>query len=633
MNNGTRRYLSSGLVFFVVLVVTMLITSTFSRNRLGRNVINEVTYGTFVQAVESGDIRNVEIAQNSEVPTGTVTFVSGGTTNRVNVSDVNAVEAILAENEVDFTLGAITSAASSMRTIFPVIIIGGVIVMMVVMMSVMMRAQGGVGGNPMMNFGKSKAKMVQDVTEYDFSKVAGLDEEKEALQEIVEFLKSPEKFTRVGARIPKGVLLVGPPGTGKTLLAKAVAGEGGVPFFSISGSDFVEMFVGVGASRVRDLFTEAKQNAPCIVFIDEIDAVARRRGTGMGGGHDEREQTLNQLLVEMDGFGANEGIIVMAATNRVDILDPAIMRPGRFDRKVGVGKPDVRGREEILKVHARNKPLAEDVNLEEVAQTTAGFTGADLENLMNEAAIGAAKQNRGYVKQADINNALIKVGIGEEKRSKIISEKDKRITAYHETGHAILFHVLPDVGPVHTVSVIPTGMGAAGYTMPLPSKDETFMTKGIMRQNIMVSLGGRIAEELVLEDVTTGASQDIKQATNIARAMVTQYGMSEKIGMISYGDGDEDVFIGLELGQGRKYGEDMAGMIDSEVKRIIDECYDEAKDIISHNMDVLHAGAELLMEKEKITGAEFAALFGKNEQEALPEGAEAGPGEDVSPEA
>ncbi len=633
MNNGTRRYLSSGLVFFVVLVVTMLITSTFSRNRLGRNVINEVTYGTFVQAVESGDIRNVEIAQNSEVPTGTVTFVSGGTTNRVNVSDVNAVEAILAENEVDFTLGAITSAASSMRTIFPVIIIGGVIVMMVVMMSVMMRAQGGVGGNPMMNFGKSKAKMVQDVTEYDFSKVAGLDEEKEALQEIVEFLKSPEKFTRVGARIPKGVLLVGPPGTGKTLLAKAVAGEGGVPFFSISGSDFVEMFVGVGASRVRDLFTEAKQNAPCIVFIDEIDAVARRRGTGMGGGHDEREQTLNQLLVEMDGFGANEGIIVMAATNRVDILDPAIMRPGRFDRKVGVGKPDVRGREEILKVHARNKPLAEDVNLEEVAQTTAGFTGADLENLMNEAAIGAAKQNRGYVKQADINNALIKVGIGEEKRSKIISEKDKRITAYHETGHAILFHVLPDVGPVHTVSVIPTGMGAAGYTMPLPSKDETFMTKGIMRQNIMVSLGGRIAEELVLEDVTTGASQDIKQATNIARAMITQYGMSEKIGMISYGDGDEDVFIGLELGQGRKYGEDMAGMIDSEVKRIIDECYDEAKDIISHNMDVLHAGAELLMEKEKITGAEFAALFGKNEQEALPEGAEAGPGADVSPEA
>ena len=633
MNNGTRRYLSSGLVFFVVLVVTMLITSTFSRNRIGRNVINEVTYGTFVQAVESGDIRNVEIAQNSEVPTGTVTFVSGGTTNRVNVSDVNAVEAILAENEVDFTLGAITSAASSMRTIFPVIIIGGVIVMMVVMMSVMMRAQGGVGGNPMMNFGKSKAKMVQDVTEYDFSKVAGLDEEKEALQEIVEFLKSPEKFTRVGARIPKGVQLVGPPGTGKTLLAKAVAGEGGVPFFSISGSDFVEMFVGVGASRVRDLFTEAKQNAPCIVFIDEIDAVARRRGTGMGGGHDEREQTLNQLLVEMDGFGANEGIIVMAATNRVDILDPAIMRPGRFDRKVGVGKPDVRGREEILKVHARNKPLAEDVNLEEVAQTTAGFTGADLENLMNEAAIGAAKQNRGYVKQADINKALIKVGIGEEKRSKIISEKDKRITAYHETGHAILFHVLPDVGPVHTVSVIPTGMGAAGYTMPLPSKDETFMTKGIMRQNIMVSLGGRIAEELVLEDVTTGASQDIKQATNIARAMVTQYGMSEKIGMISYGDGDEDVFIGLELGQGRKYGEDMAGMIDSEVKRIIDECYDEAKDIISHNMNVLHAGAELLMEKDKITGAEFEALFGKNEQAALPEGAEAGPGADVSPEA
>ncbi|MBQ1332192.1 MAG: ATP-dependent zinc metalloprotease FtsH, partial [Lachnospiraceae bacterium] len=514
--------------------------------------------------------------------------------------------------------------------IIPVLMTGALVVFLIMFLN---RQQGG-GGSAMMNFGKSRAKMfTPDARKVTFADVAGLQEEKEELAEIVDFLSDPGKFLQVGARIPKGVILVGPPGTGKTLIARAVAGEAGVPFFSISGSDFVEMFVGVGASRVRDLFEEAKKNQPCIVFIDEIDAVGRRRGTGMGGGHDEREQTLNQLLVEMDGFGANEGIIVMAATNRVDILDPAIMRPGRFDRKVGVGKPDVRGREEILKVHARNKPLAEDVNLEEVAQTTAGFTGADLENLMNEAAIGAAKQNRGYVKQADINKALIKVGIGEEKRSKIISEKDKRITAYHETGHAILFHVLPDVGPVHTVSVIPTGMGAAGYTMPLPSKDETFMTKGIMRQNIMVSLGGRIAEELVLEDVTTGASQDIKQATNIARAMVTQYGMSEKIGMISYGDGDEDVFIGLELGQGRKYGEDMAGMIDSEVKRIIDECYDEAKDIISHNMDVLHAGAELLMEKEKITGAEFAALFGKNEQEALPEGAEAGPGADVSPEA
>jgi cell division protease FtsH len=462
----------------------------------------------------------------------------------------------------------------------------------------------------MMNFGKSRATMIPpDERAKTFSDVAGLVEEKEQLEEIVDFLAEPDKYTKLGARIPKGVILVGPPGTGKTLLAKAVAGEAGVPFFSISGSDFVEMFVGVGASRVRDLFEEAKKNSPCIVFIDEIDAVARRRGTGMGGGHDEREQTLNQLLVEMDGFGVNEGIIVMAATNRVDILDPAILRPGRFDRKVVVGRPDVRGRREILDVHIKNKPVGEDVDLDNVAQTTAGFTGADLENLLNEAAIYAAKQGRKFINQADINRSFVKIGIGTEKKSKIISEKEKRITAFHESGHAILFHVLPDVGPVHTVSIIPTGMGAAGYTMPLPEKDEMFNTKGQMLQNIMVSLGGRIAEEMVLDDITTGASQDIKQATATAKAMVTKYGMSDKLGLISYGDDDDEVFIGRDLAHTRGYADETASIIDNEVKRIVDECYEKAKKIIEDNKDILYKSAELLMEKEKINQQEFEALF------------------------
>ncbi|MBQ5868367.1 MAG: ATP-dependent zinc metalloprotease FtsH, partial [Lachnospiraceae bacterium] len=472
------------------------------------------------------------------------------------------------------------------------------------------RAGGGGGGGKMANFGKSRARMTK-TNDINFDKVAGLAEEKDDLVEIVDFLKNPKKYTDVGARIPKGVILVGPPGTGKTLLAKAVAGEAGVPFFSISGSDFVEMFVGVGASRVRDLFEDAKKNAPCIVFIDEIDAVARRRGTGMGGGHDEREQTLNQLLVEMDGFGVNEGIIVMAATNRVDILDPAILRPGRFDRKIGVGRPDIKGREEILKVHAAAKPLGDDVDLKKIAQTTAGFTGADLENLLNEAAIYAAKSDKRYIRQADIERAFIKVGIGAEKKSKVISEKEKKITAYHEAGHAILFHLLPDVGPVHTISIIPTGMGAAGYTMPLPEKDEMFNTKGKMLQDIMVSLGGRIAEELIFEDVTTGASQDIKHATAIARAMVTQYGMSEKAGMIHYGNDEDEVFIGRDLAHTRSYGENVATVIDSEIKRIVDECYDKAKALIVEYEYVLHKCCDLLLEREKIGQEEFEALFEK----------------------
>ena len=484
------------------------------------------------------------------------------------------------------------------------------IVIAIIFISLLTAQTGGGGGGKMMNFGKSRAKMATDMGKrVKFENVAGLHEEKEELEEIVDFLKNPKKYMEVGARIPKGVILTGPPGTGKTLLAKAVAGEAGVPFFSISGSDFVEMFVGVGASRVRDLFEEAKKNAPCIVFIDEIDAVARRRGTGMGGGHDEREQTLNQLLVEMDGFGVNEGIIVMAATNRVDILDPAILRPGRFDRKVLVGRPDIRGRKEILEVHVRNKPVGDDVDLENVAQTTAGFTGADLENLLNEAAIYAAKQGRKFINQADINRSFVKVGIGTEKRSRIISEKEKRITAFHESGHAILFHVLPDVGPVHTVSIIPTGMGAAGYTMPLPEKDEMFNTRGRMLQDIMVCLGGRIAEEMVLEDITTGASQDIKQATSTAKSMVTKYGMSETLGLICYGDDDDEVFIGRDLAHTRGYADGTASAIDNEVKRIVDECYVKAKKIIEEHKDVLYKSAELLMEKEKISGQEFEALF------------------------
>ena len=529
-----------------------------------------------------------------------------GQVKRLYVSDVKDAQTLLEAHDMAYTTMDVPQENYLVTIILPFMLS---IVVVVIIIMVMNRSAGGGGANArMMNFGKSRARMSRD-SKVNFSNVAGLVEEKEELEEVVDFLKNPQKYTSVGARIPKGLLLVGPPGTGKTLLAKAVAGEAGVPFFSISGSDFVEMFVGVGASRVRDLFEEAKKNSPCIVFIDEIDAVARRRGTGMGAGHDEREQTLNQLLVEMDGFGVNEGIIVMAATNRVDILDPAILRPGRFDRKVAVGRPDVKGREEILKVHSKEKPLSEDVDLHRVAQTTSGFTGADLENLMNEAAIISARDNRRFIKQSDIDRAFVKVGIGAEKRSKVISEKDKKITAYHEAGHAILFHVLPDVGPVHTVSIIPTGIGAAGYTMPLPEKDEMFNTKGRMMQNIMVDLGGRIAEELIFDDITTGASQDIKQATQIARAMVTQYGMSEKVGMIQYGGDENEVFIGRDLAHTKSYGNEVADTIDSEVKRIIDECYQKARDIIRQYDYVLHACADLLIEKEKISQSEFEALF------------------------
>lgn len=601
--NNNRK---SGGNLLILLILAIILGMAFFNNDTLTD--KHCTYQEFVDYLETDMIKTrVEIEQNEQIPTGRLVFMVGEEVRVLNVSDVNAIQTLLDQHDVKYILDDVPEQDVFLTIVLPILLgIGMIMVLVIVMMN---RAAGGSSNSKMMNFGKSRARMVRNGQGVDFKKVAGLDEEKEDLKEIVDFLKNPQKYLKVGARIPKGVILVGPPGTGKTLLAKAVAGEAGVPFFSISGSDFVEMFVGVGASRVRDLFEDAKRNAPCIVFIDEIDAVARRRGTGMGGGHDEREQTLNQLLVEMDGFGVNQGIIVMAATNRVDILDPAILRPGRFDRKVSVGRPDVKGREGILHVHAKDKPLADDVDLSRVAQTTAGFTGADLENLMNEAAIIAAKEDRSVVSQADIDRAFIKVGIGAEKKSKIISEKDKRITAYHEAGHAILFHVLPDVGPVHTVSVIPTGIGAAGYTMPLPAKDEMFNTKGRMLQDIMVSLGGRIAEELVLDDITTGASQDIRQATSTARAMVTKYGMSDKIGMISYGDGSGDVFIGLELGQGRSYGEQMATMIDEEVKRIIDECYEKAKAIIIEHKDVLEKCADLLMEKEKINGAEFEALF------------------------
>jgi len=563
-------------------------------------------YVEFVRELESGEVEAVALEQHAEVPTGIVYYqLKSGEEKSFYVPDVNKIWDLMAENSFE---NVTVKDVSTGLDIFSILLLVLSAAALVFLFMIVMRnnSQGG-ANSKMMNFGKSRATMVTG-GKINFDNVAGLQEEKEDLAEIVDFLKDPGKYTRVGARIPKGVLLVGPPGTGKTLMAKAIAGEAGVPFFSISGSDFVEMFVGVGASRVRDLFAEAKKNSPCIIFIDEIDAVARRRGTGMGGGHDEREQTLNQLLVEMDGFGVNAGIIVMAATNRVDILDPAIMRPGRFDRKISVNRPDVRGREEILEVHAKDKPLAEDVNLKRVAQTTAGFTGADLENLMNESAIAAAKNDRGFILQADIEKSFVKIGLGAEKKSRVISDKEKRITAYHEAGHAILFHLLPDVGPVHTVSIIPTGIGAAGYTMPLPVRDEIFMTKGRMLQEIMVSLGGRVAEELIFDDITTGASQDIKQATEIAKGMVTQYGMSEKVGMINCG-GDEEVFIGRDMAQTRSYGEHMATMIDSEVKRIIDENYDKAKKMIQDHMDVLHKCAELLLEKEKIGQGEFEALF------------------------
>ena len=558
-------------------------------------------------AVESGDVSSVTVKMNPEGSTGQLLVsMKNGDSETLYTPDVKDEINYLEDNQVAVNVSEVARESWFTAHLLPLL----VVLVIIIVFFMMMNRQAGGGNAKMMNFGKSRAKMTVDgVGKINFDKVAGLEEEKEELQEIVDFLKTPEKYIEVGARIPKGVLLVGPPGTGKTLLAKAVAGEAGVPFFSISGSDFVEMFVGVGASRVRDLFEDAKKNAPCIIFIDEIDAVARRRGTGMGGGHDEREQTLNQLLVEMDGFGVNEGIIVMAATNRVDILDPAILRPGRFDRKVGVGRPDIKGREEILKVHSKGKPLGDDVNLAEIAQTTAGFTGADLENLMNEAAINAARHNRKFICNQDVKESFVKVGIGAEKKSRVISEKEKRITAYHEAGHAILFHVLPDVGPVYSVSIIPTGMGAAGYTMPLPEKDEMFMTRGKMLQEIMVSLGGRIAEELILDDITTGASQDIKQATQMAKDMVTKYGMSSEIGLLSYDNDDQEVFIGRDFAHAKGYGENMATKIDLEVKRIVDDCYAQASDIIRQNMDVLHRSAQLLLEKEKISGEEFAALF------------------------
>ena len=598
-----QQFRGMGLILLVMALI--FFASTLSQQ--GNLFSDEMTYQEFMTSVENGAIETALIRQNAQTPTGAVmTILTNGERGKIAVSDVMEVQQLFREKGIDYLVDDVPKDNYLMTIILPIGL--SAVVIMFLMMYMNARIGGGGGNSKMMNFGKSRAKMSR-TNSVDFSKVAGLEEEKEDLEEIVDFLKNPKKYTDVGARIPKGVILVGPPGTGKTLLAKAVAGEAGVPFFSISGSDFVEMFVGVGASRVRDLFEDAKKNAPCIVFIDEIDAVARRRGTGMGGGHDEREQTLNQLLVEMDGFGVNEGIIVMAATNRVDILDPAILRPGRFDRKVGVGKPDIRGREEILQVHAAEKPLGDDVDLKRVAQTTAGFTGADLENLLNEAAILSAKGGRRFIRQADIDQAFVKVGIGAEKKSKVISEKEKKITAYHEAGHGILFHVLPDVGPVHTISIIPTGMGAAGYTMPLPEKDEMFNTKGKMLQNIMVSLGGRIAEELIFGDVTTGASQDIKQATAIARAMVTEYGMSEKVGMINYGGDENEVFIGRDLAHARSYGESVATAIDSEVKRIIDECYEKAKKIILDHENVLHKCCELLLEKEKISQDEFEALF------------------------
>ena len=578
---------------------------------------NSYTQSQFEKDLDKNQVKSVKVVQNREIPTGSLEVkFKDGTSKVLYVSDVNNIEKTMTKaGYTDYTVADVP-AESWIMTLLPYVLVFGAMFIFFAVMNNNAAAQG--GGGKMMNFGKNRAKLTtQEENHIKFSDVAGLKEEKEEIAEIVDFLRDPGKYTRLGARIPKGVLLVGPPGTGKTLLAKAVAGEAGVPFFTISGSDFVEMFVGVGASRVRDLFEDAKKNAPCIVFIDEIDAVARRRGTGMGGGHDEREQTLNQMLVEMDGFGVNEGIIVMPATNRVDILDPAIMRPGRFDRKVVVGRPDVGGREEILGVHAKKKPLAEDVDLKQIAQTTAGFTGADLENLMNEAAIRAAGGNREYITQDDIRKSFVKVGIGAEKKSRIISDKEKRITAYHEAGHAILFHLLPDVGPVYTVSIIPTGAGAAGYTMPLPEKDEMFNTKGRMLQEIVVDLGGRVAEELVFDDITTGASQDIKQATKLAREMVTKYGMSDNIGLICYADDEEEVFIGRDLAHAKNYSDGIASAIDVEVKRIIDESYDKAKSMIAEYRDVLDRCAALLLEKEKITRDEFEALFDEDSKTAV----------------
>ena len=605
MNNSRKYRGASGpaIIMFIVIVAAVLwMASQLQMHQ------QEMTWSEFVSEVEAGNVTDVYIEQSRAVPTGTVTLElkDDSSTRKVNVSNVEEVEDFCEENELEYRVEPVPQESVLSSVLLPVLITMGGIALIFFLMN----RQGGGANAKAMNFGKSRAKMSgQNEIKVTFADVAGLKEEKEELEEIVDFLRSPKKYVQVGARIPKGVLLEGPPGTGKTLLAKAVAGEAGVPFFSISGSDFVEMFVGVGASRVRDLFQDAKKNAPCIIFIDEIDAVARRRGSGLGGGHDEREQTLNQLLVEMDGFGINEGIIVMAATNRKDILDPAILRPGRFDRNVIVGRPDVGGREEILRVHAKNKPLGDDVDLKQIAQTTAGFTGADLENLLNEAAILAAKDNRIYIQQQDIRHAFVKVGIGPEKKSRIVSEKERRITAYHESGHAILFHVLPDVGPVYSVSIIPTG-GAGGYTMPLPEKDEMFNTKGHMLQEITVALGGRVAEEEIFDDITTGASQDIKQATAIAKSMITKFGMSERLGLINYDNDCDEVFIGRDFGHmSRGYGEKVAGTIDEEVKRIIDECYAKARAIIKEHHNVLDACAQLLLEKEKITRSEFEALF------------------------
>ncbi len=599
-----QRQSFSGFGFLILIMLMIWVGMIF----FGKNAANQMTQQEFLKEVETGNITSAAIKPNKETPTGELLLMmKDGSEESIYVSDITQAEDLFQEQQIPYVMWNVPQENYFFTIVLPIIL--SAVVLVAVFMAMNARAAGGGANARMMNFGKSRAKMSREAGKTNFDKVAGLQEEKEELEELVDFLKDPQKYTTLGARIPKGVILTGPPGTGKTLLAKAVAGEAGVPFLSISGSDFVEMFVGVGASRVRDLFEEAMKNAPCIVFIDEIDAVARRRGTGLGGGHDEREQTLNQLLVEMDGFGTNSGVIVMAATNRVDILDPAILRPGRFDRKIVVGRPDVQGRKEILQVHAKTKPLGDDVNLEKVARTTAGFTGADLENLLNESAILAAKEGHRFIQQQDIDRSFIKVGIGSEKHSKVISEKEKRITAYHEAGHAILFHVLPDVGPIHTISIIPTGNGAAGYTMPLPEKDEMFNTKGKMLQNIMVSLGGRIAEELIFDDITTGASQDIKQATAIARSMVTQYGMSEKVGMIHYGNDDDEVFIGRDLAHTRSYGEQVASEIDSEVKRIIDECYEKAKSIIEEHMQVLHRCTKVLMEKEKIGREEFEQMF------------------------
>ncbi len=611
MNRNTGRSVLSYWFFMLVLILILYVIHIY--NNSDTLFSDETTRQAFEESVEAGDVTSVRIVQEKEIPSGYVVYTDGSENSQIfYVSDVNEVQEYLNEMDMEYSLSAVQTEGYFMTTIFPVllIIIALVILFMIMNSAVIMGIGGGQSNNKMANFGRSRARrMTEKDKKITFDDVAGLAEEKEQLWEIVDFLKDPEKYNSLGARIPKGVLLEGPPGTGKTLLAKAVAGEAGVAFFSISGSDFVEMFVGVGASRVRDMFEDAKANAPCIVFIDEIDAVARRRGTGMGGGHDEREQTLNQLLVEMDGFGENEGIIVMAATNRVDILDPAILRPGRFDRKVLVGRPDVTGRRAILDVHSKNKPLGDDVDLDRIAKTTAGYTGADLENLLNESAIAAAKADRKYIKESDVEDAFVRVSIGTEKHSRIISDEEKRITAYHESGHAILFHVLPLMDRVHTISIIPTGGGAAGYTMPLPENDNMFMTKSKILQHIMVCLGGRIAEELIFDDVTTGASQDIKDATNAAREMVTQYGMSSELGMINYSDDEDEVFIGRDLAHTRSYSERTAAVIDDEVRRIVNDCYEKAKAIIKEHEDVLHRSAALLIEKEKITTEEFEGLF------------------------